>query len=236
MGESDSDPARIRRRRIRAALIVAAAILVLGAAGTVAYASAGGLDPTFPKPSRWRAVTTWHIAPAPGADYIIKREIGANDATTDDTRLVTLTDENGDQISTNSSPWETIKAAQFGVPGRARAVQLEFKAVVTGIADSESTVYAFVKTYRSSLCQGPPGFKNYPVDFAWTGEVGDGGEKCWAIHGSIDGQNGLRELNTVDVPLTDGKFEFAWGYRKPPGPWPQGSALGLGVWLNGWAG
>lgn len=224
-----------RKRRVRIAAIVVASAATLAAAGAAAYAGrVGGLDPTFPRPSGWRAVTAWQIAPAPGADFIIKREIGASDATKDDTRVVTLTDENGDRITTNSSPWETFDAAQFGVPARARAVQLEFKAVITGIADSETTVYAFVKTYRSTLCQGPRGFKNYPVDFAWTGEAGGGGEKCWAIQGSIDGLNGVRELNTVDVPLTDGKFEFAWGYRKPPGPWPQGSALGLGVWLNGW--
>jgi hypothetical protein len=223
------------RRGLSAAAIIAAAVVVLGAAGTGAYAAAGGFDPSFPGPTTWAAVTTWRIPPAPGADFIIKREVGASFDTTDDTRRLTFTDEYGDQVTSNSSPWEPIDVTQFGVPASATAVRLQFKAVITGIADTESTVYAFVKTDGSPLCPGPPGFENYPVDFGWTGEAAEGGEKCWAVHGTIAGANGVREFNTVDVPLTHGKFDFAWGYRKPPGQWPHGSAVAIGVWLDGWA-
>jgi hypothetical protein len=218
------------RRGISAATIIAAAVVALGAAGTGAYAAAGGFDPSFPNPTTWPIVTTWHIPPAPGADTIIERQVGTFFDTTDDTHRFTYTDEYGDQVTSNSSTWEPIDVTQFGVPASATAVRLQFKAVISdGLPGTEATVYAFVKKDGSPLCPGPPGFEKYPVDTGWTGEVG---EKCWAVHGTTVGRNGVREFHTVDVPLTDGKFDFAWGYRKPPGP---GAGAGIGVWLDGWA-
>jgi hypothetical protein len=221
------------RRGLSAATIIAAAVAALGAAGTRAYAATRGFDPAFPNPTTWTAVTTWHIPPAPGADFIIRRELGTSKDTTDDTRRLTFTGEYGDQVTSNSSPWEPIDVRKFGVPASATAVRLQFKAVISdGIAGTESTVYAFVKRDGSPLCPGPPGFEKYPVDAGWTGEAAEGGEKCWAVHGTTVGANGVREFHTVDVPLKHGKFDFAWGYRKPPG---QGSAVAIGVWLDGWA-
>lgn len=210
--------------------------LLIGVVIAMAFAGvAKATSALLQNPTDWTTVTTWHYPPAPGADYIIKRQLGTTTDTPDDTIPVTLTDQNGNVIHTNSSPWTPIDVTQFGVPVDATVVQLSFKAIITAVDGDGPAVYAFVKSDGANICPGPPGFENYPVDYTWDGEPGDGGEKCWAVHAAIDGTNGVREFDTVDVPVVNGKFDFSWGYRKKPGQWPKGSAVAIGVWLDGWA-
>lgn len=224
----------------RIILTLSAVLVALVTAAGVAVA-AGAVS--LGDPTTWATATTWHLAPAPGADVVLKRQLGTGYGDTpDDTIPVTLTASGGSKITTHSSAWESIDLTALGVPATATAATLQVKAVETVRPSDEATVYAFVKESGVNICPGPPGFESYPVDFTWDGEPGAGGEKCWAVHASIDGGpkgatgNGVREFDTVTVPLVDGHFDFAWGYRRGlTGVYPAGSALAVGVWLDGWA-
>lgn len=182
----------------------------------------------------WTPVQTWHIADAPGSTVIFHRQLGTNCCdTSDETRVVEIHTVQGTVVTEHSSGWSPIDVTQFGVPSTATAVRIQVKGVITAV--NEPDVFAFARKTGSGLCPGPPGFENYPVDFSWAGETGNGWVKCFAVHAAISGSNGVREFNTVEVPLVNGKFDFAWGYKRTPGTWPAGDAIAVGVWLVGWA-
>lgn len=165
-------------------------------------------------------------AEAPNRLLIAVRQAGMPDAT-DDTVVVTTPDG----ARHRSSGYKSIDLTEYAVPTDARTANLAFKAVFTkGVNEGAVSVYAFVRRHGSTSCQGyGPGNENYPTDHydipgmvvQTVGNLPRDGDRTWSP--------------SYNVPLENGKFDFSWGYRRVEGVYPQGDALGILVFLNGWS-
>ena len=81
----------------------------------------------------------------------------------------------------------------------------------------------------STCCLGPPGYEDYPVDFQLAS--GSQTESVLQTIAQLPA-DGRREWATVDVRLRDGKFEYAWGYRRVEGDWPTGDGVAFEMFAN----
>ena len=134
----------------------------------------------------------------------------------------------GDTPPTHASGWRAIDVTPFGVPQSAKAVLLSFKALITkGTSDGTAVVFAFARAPGADCCHGPAGFAAYPID--WNQK---GGMVAQAVVQLASDSN--RTWTQGVVPLQNGTFEFAWGYRKVDGEWPAGDAVGTEVYVSGW--
>jgi len=191
---------------------------------------------------RWsQPVTRWHLALAPHSTFVTLRQVGvaAAAATADDTKVVTLVDGLGNPETTHSARWKFIRLPA-AVPSKAKAVRLSFRAAITrGQNAGDAVVYAFVRTPGATCCDGPPGFLNYPVDFSLSGKKLDGSDDQrppMVVQADAVGVGGsYRGWQTVDLPIRDHGFQFAWGYRRTMGTWPSGDAVAVAVYVDGWA-
>lgn len=177
-------------------------------------------------------ITAWHLpALGPNRVELTERQVGVGNYV-DDTKVVTYTDVNGNTETTHSSRWTVMDVTRFGIPKSAKAIRLSLKGIITkGQSDGLATVYVMVRPYGSTCCQGPPGFRRYPVDFQL-----QGAPQVESALQTVEQQavNGLREWSTVDVPLKAGKFEWAWGYRRVEGAWPSGDGVAFEMFVNGY--
>src|SRR5712691_1360825 len=131
---------------------------------------------------------------------------------------------------THASGWMTVDLTAWGVPPTAKAAFLSFKGVITkGSQDGTVVVYDFARAPGSTCCQGPPGHENYPTD--WNAGPGLVLQVAKQL-----ARDTVRSWTTAIVPLVNGKFEFAWGYRRVEGDWPFGDAVGTEVHVIGWLG
>jgi hypothetical protein len=212
-------------RRARHTVLVLA-IVATGVSASIAAAQhhAAGL---------WGpAITAWHLPLAgPNRLELEDRQVGVGNYV-DDTKLITFKDINGTTETTHSSRWTVVDVTKVGIPKSAKAVRLSLKGIITkGQSDGLATVYVMVRPYGSNCCQGPPGYADYPVDFqlyqGWQVES----VLQTVLQHAVDGR---REWVTVDVPLRQGKFEFAWGYRRVDGEWPAGDGVAFEMFANGY--
>lgn len=211
-----------RQLFVIAVLIAAVAVGIAGAA--------------FGDSKRWAApVTRWYLSPTPHTELVLRRQIGAPHSTRDDTRQITFVDVNHNTQTTNSSTWERVHLA---VPAGAKVARLTLHSIITrGSRPGSTVVYAFARRPGATCCSGPPANPNRPVDFQLQGTTTKNPRLAPMVTQiSATGPNGtLRDNVTVDVPIRDGVVEFAWGYRRILGDYPTGDALGVLVFLDGWA-
>lgn len=201
------------------ALCAAAAVAALAAAACLHAATS----------SSWRDAGSYHAIDSEGPNRVtlLIRQAGMPDGS-DDTRIVTTPD--GSQHHVSGYVAIDVTGSQFNVPADAKSVDIALKAVITkGVNEGNANVYAFVRRFGSAECQGVgAGNANFPTDHF---DI-----PCMVVHAVSnlprDGQRSC--CATYRVPLDSGKFEFSWGYRRVEGEYPQGDALGIAVYLNGW--
>jgi hypothetical protein len=179
-------------------------------------------------------LATWHYSDNGGVN-IISEQAGVT-GWVDPTLPV---DTGGGAPPTQIAPYRTINLAGAGIPSTAKAVQLAVKTIITkGPVDFGASVFVFARRYGSTCCAGPPGYQQQPID--WNVTRPDG-----TVH-PVEGMVGqavaqlardtVRQWTTVVVPVSQGRFQYSWGYRKAPGMWPDGDAVGVGVMVTGWLG
>ena len=181
-------------------------------------------------------ITRWHLPQAgPNRLELADKQVGIAASAAfyvDNTKLVTYKDIFGNTEVTHSSPWTVIDTTGIGIPRTAKAVRLSLKGIITkGRSDGLATVYIMVRPYGSRCCPGPPGFETYPVDHQLAG-----GWQTESVLQTVMQHNtdGRREWVSVDVPLRQGKFEYAWGYRRVEGDWPEGDGVAFEMFANGY--
>lgn len=171
---------------------------------------------------------TWHYSDQGGAN-ILSEEAGVA-GWVDPTEPVSAGDM---PAGTRVRPYEVIDLLPAGVPRTAKAVQLNVKTIITkGPIDNATSVFAFARRYGSKCCGGPAGMERYPID--WNATINGRIHYVYGWAGQSVAQlarDSRRDWNTVIVPVSNGRIEFAWGYRKA-----EGDAVGVGVMLTGWLG
>lgn len=171
----------------------------------------------------WLDAGTVHVDPeGPHRTLVLVREAGVAYDHVDDTTVSVH--------GRRSSGYRPVDLKPFGVPTDAKTALLSFKAIFTkGLNEGTVSAYAFARRVGSTECQGLPGYENFPVDhytdacmvIQTAGNLARDGDRTWAAN--------------YAVPLDDGRFEFSWGYLRVPGPYPEGDAVGVAVYLNGWS-
>jgi hypothetical protein len=219
------------RRAVLLAVCVASA-----AAATTGRAAvhSGTAHPALPT---WGpAITTWHLPIAgPNQLGLVDKQVGIASSASqyvDDTKLVTYADINGNTETTDSSAWTVMDVTKVGVPRTAKAIRLGLKGIITkGQSEGLAVVYVMIRPYDSTCCQGPPGFRNYPVDI----QMADGRQVETVLETVLQHPaDGRRDWASVDVSLRNGKFEYAWGYRRVDGDWPAGDGVAFEMFANGY--
>jgi hypothetical protein len=183
--------------------------------------------------SLWGApISAWHLpARGPNRIEVADRQVGVG-SYVDDTKVVTYVDVNGNVETTHSSRWHVADLSRLGVPRNAKAVRLSLKGIITkGSSDGLATVYVMIRPFGSKCCAGPPGNRDYPVDFQMADRRQVESVLQTVAQHAVDG---LREWATVDVPLKGAKFEWAWGYRRVPSDWPSGDGVAFEMFANGY--
>jgi hypothetical protein len=217
-------------------LTVTALALAVVVPSTAVGAAATAHIQTATTPRWGLAITRWHLPQAgPNRLELVDKQVGVAASAAqylDNTRVVTYHDVFGNTQITHSSPWTVVDVARVGIPRTAKAVRLSLKGIITkGASDGLATVYVMIRPYGSTCCAGPPGFRNYPVDY----QLSHG----WQVESVLQtvlqhGDDGRREWVTVDVPLRAGRFEYAWGYRRVEGDWPKGDGVAFEMFANGY--
>lgn len=211
---------------------------LLGTVAVMAALAAGANAAHNYVAGRWSApVTRWHLATAPHTTFVALRQVGSPYSTPDDTKPVRLVDGLGNPESTRTAPWKLIKVP---VPAQAKVARISIRAAITrGRQDGDAVVYAFARTPGATCCAGPPGYPQQPVDYSLKGQALDGSDNKrppMVVQADATGPGGsYRGWSTFDIPLRHGRFALAWGYRKASPDWPQGDAVGLLVYVDGWA-
>jgi len=200
--------------------MLVAALLAAAAVASVATYAFGYGSPDFTP----TAAGIHYDLQAPNRLILFSRGAGTA-ASYDDTTLIY---PNNGAPPTHASGWEAIDVTGFGVPVTAKAVYLSFLAATTkGLNDGTATVFGFVRAPGAVCCDGPPNYPNYPID--WNAEDGFVSQTANQL-----ARDANRTWSQATVPLVNGKFEFAWGYRKIEGNYPDGDAVGIAVYINGW--
>jgi hypothetical protein len=211
-------------------------ILALAAVSAFAASAAAlAADLTRSSTPKWgAAIREWHLpAAGPNRLELVDKQVGIAQSASqyvDNTRVVTYKDIFGNAETTHSSRWTVVNATSIGVPPNAKALRLSLKGIITkGGANGLATVYVMLRPYESTCCPGPPGFEGYPVDH----QLASGWQTETVIQTLAQtASDGKREWATVDVPLRDGKFEYAWGYRRIEGDWPAGDGVAFEMFAN----
>jgi hypothetical protein len=206
-------------------------VLVLAVAATGVSASVA-VAQRHAAPLWGPAITAWHLPTGgPNRIQLVDKQVGVGNYV-DDTKVITYTDINGKTETTNSSPWTVVDVTKAGVPAKAKAIRLTLKGIITkGQSDGLATVYVMTRPFGSNCCQGPPGFRHYPVDI----QLAEGRQVESVLQSLAQrATDGRRDWVTVDVPLNHGKFEFAWGYRRVGGAWPVGDGVAFEMFANGY--
>lgn len=166
-------------------------------------------------------------AQAPDLTLVAVRGVGAS-GYLDDTIAYTTPDG----TAQHGSGWETVAVADYGVPADATAVTLSVKGIITkGQVESTAGVYVFARAAGAACCLGSLAHAALPVD----GNYGNPVRGLVLQTVAQLARDGQREITQVTVPVTDGAFQWAWGYhREPLGDWPVGDALAVNVYLDGY--
>lgn len=134
------------------------------------------------------------------------------------------------------APYAALPLAELGVPASATAVRVTAKAVITkGAGDGTVSVFMFARQPYAVCCGGPPGHERQPIDSNEGQPVRGMIEQAVAQHAG----DGVRALNEVTIPVTDGTLEWSWGYRESVNDgqaWPLGDAVAVNLYLDGWEG
>jgi hypothetical protein len=198
----------------RIALIIVFAVVALTAATT-----ASALPP-------WSPGFTWHIAPVPHSRLVYIRQLGTATDQVDDTTPITYADLGGNQETEHVAAWKNLDLSRY-VPKNAKVALLSIKTIITkpyeiGTAD----VFVFMRSSGSTCCRGPAGFADYPVDFSTTTNPDHLGIAAQAVLGQL---GGVRQFDTIAIPLKNGRMQIAWGYQRMPS-----DALAFAVYLDGY--
>lgn len=163
----------------------------------------------------------------PDVELVAVRGAGAAGYLDDTTAFATT-----DGQTQHASGWETVSVADYGMPADVSAVLVAVKGIITkGALDGLAGVYVFARAPGAACCEGPPGREGYPVDANYGNPV-RGLVLQTVAQVPSDGQ---REITEVTVPVTGGRFEWAWGYhRTASGGWPVGDAVAVNLYLNGY--
>lgn len=216
---------KIRSRAVVVAGVILTAAISCGKLGAEPMADRAA-------PVWGSAITAWHLpVNGPNRIELTERQVGVG-SYVDDTKLITYLDVNGNTEQTHSSKWAVMNVASVGIPKSAKAVRLSLKGIITkGQSDGLATVYVMVRPYRSTCCRGPLGFRDYPVDFQLRHAPQVESALQTVLQRAVDGR---RDWATVDVPLRNGRFEWAWGYRRVDGAWPAGDGVAFEMFVNGY--
>ena len=210
---------------MRTSIICVLAALAAGISAAAGVAAAIADNP-------WQGTSESYYDPiAPNRNLVFSAQVGTPSDRNTQTTLVATPDG----LRAHVSGWRTIDLKPYGVPADARFAVLAFKALFTKGAHSYTlSVYAYARKPGAACCVGPPGFENYPTD-----SHTDGGQVVQTV--SEHGRDADRTWSPgYTVPLVNGTFELSWGYRRyaredgyEP-PWPEGDAVGVNAFLNGW--
>jgi hypothetical protein len=206
--------------RHRGTIAVTATVLLLAGAGGAAAVNDG---------ASFGSGAVWHYdTEAPNKVKVLQRTAGVAGASTDDTVPVVI--PGGPPLT--SSGYQTVDLTPYGVPADAEYAQIGVKAVITkGSSDGTDNLYVFLRTPGANCCLGPVGYDNYPVAWGTARTVRGLAEEAsvWLAKDSV------REFNNSVVALRNGRFQFAWGYQRNMGDWPDGDSVAIVLYVNGYA-
>lgn len=194
-------------------------------AGAVALAACAPAAAGWTQPIR-----EWHYdSDGANVHQVMIRQLGTTTDTADDTLPLTFTSANGTKVEGQTSKWITLDLSRK-IPKRAKVVALGIKMVISKVEGGTPTdIYVFGRRPGSKCCLGPPGHRDQPVDWSVPGNMGHVGMIGHAV--AAHQGDGVRTFSSAVIPVTDGKVQIAWGYRRMP---TDGIAFAL--YLNGWGG
>jgi hypothetical protein len=196
--------------------------LVLG----VVCAALIGASAAFAAVVSWGAPAGVYVGDAQAANRVPVYEGQAGTGAGDFDYTKPLTAPNGDVYQV--MPYKLLA---LPIPADAKYAVLGVKAIITKSSEQNQTteVFAFARAPGSVCCEGIPGALSQPID-AGFGQYVEGMIQQAVAQLPGDGQ---RSWSQVTVPVVNGAVEFSWGYRKVAGVWPEGDAVAIDVFVNG---